>query len=200
MLVQCDREHNLAWYCYRNSINSFSEYVFFRSYQVLWLHCISPISYSPISVFAYFVFAYSRFAYSVFAYSVFAYSVFAYSVFAYSVFAYSVFTYSVFAYSVFAYSVFAYIEFAYFVFAYRYNIFWSANQFIVDIIHILSRFRFALQIYYLFAYIHVNLLKQRFFPKISSFELNMDFEFGKFFLKLYEQHEILGKAKNRFWR
>ena len=106
---------------------------------------------------------------------------FAYSVFAYSVFAYSVFTYSVFAYSVFAYSVFTYS-----LFAYYYNIFSSANQFIVDIVYILSKFRFALHICKFVICLLTHTWEQSFFLKKSGFILNMDFEFGKFLPKLYE--------------
>ena len=118
-------------------------------------------------IIGYYLFGY-LFAHSVFTYSVLAYSVFAYSVFAYSVFAYPVLAYSVFAYSMFAYSVclpipcspipyispissslIPYLPITRIIFS-------SANQFIVDTIHILSRFRFALLICYLFAYIHVR--------------------------------------------
>ena len=162
------------------------------------LHCISPISYSPISVFAYFrvrLFRICLFRIRLFCVGLFCIRLFRVCLLRirlprvdlFRVLQFldvSVFAYSVFAYSVFAYSIFAYIEFAYFVFAYRYIIiFSSANQFIVDIINILSRFRFALQIV---IFLPTYMWEQRFFLKISSFMLNMDFEFGKFLPKLYE--------------
>ena len=62
----------------------------------------------------------------------------------------------------------------------------SANQFIVDIIYILFKFQFALQICKFVICLFKHTWEQRFFLKKSSFMPNMDFEFGKFLPKLYE--------------